>query len=136
MAQLRAGNAGNEHRLGASYLFLALQFAVDSLPYLLNLLLVVAALRLLDHMRENRYSAQSVGAAQRLASWCRRALTATVLANTGWNLLQLLFAQSLRVINSSVQIPVMSIAFMLGVLLLARFIAENKQLKDDNDLFV
>lgn len=136
LATLRESNAGNEHLLGASYVFLALQFGVDSLPYLFDLLLVFAALRLLDQMRADRYSAKSEAAAQRLSRLCGTALTATVLANIGWNLLQLLFAKSLRMINSSVQVPVVSIAFMLAVLLLARFIAENKQLKDDNDLFI
>jgi hypothetical protein len=40
------------------------------------------------------------------------------------------------VINGTVQIPVLTIAFVLAVLLLSRFIAENKRLKDDNDMFI
>jgi hypothetical protein len=39
-------------------------------------------------------------------------------------------------LNSSLQIPVLSIAFVLATLLMARFIGENKQLKDDYDMFI
>ena len=39
-------------------------------------------------------------------------------------------------IFSNLKIPVFSVAFMLAVLLLTRFVSENKQLKDDNDMFI
>ena len=136
IASLLAGNAGNEHLLGATYGFLALQFIVDALPYVLDVLIIFAALQLLDEFRADRYSAASVAAATRLSRLCAAALAATALATVALNLLQLLFARSLLVINSSVQIPLTSLAFVLAVLLLARFVSENKQLKDDNDMFI
>lgn len=133
---LRTGNTGNEHLLSASYVFLVLQFAVDALPYVLNVLVVFSVLRLLGEMRSNRYSNESVEAARKLSRLCGLALAVIVLTNIAFNLLQLLFARMLMVINSSVQIPILSIVFVLAVLLLAQFIAENKQLKDDNDMFI
>lgn len=136
IAALRAGNAGNEHLLGASYVFLVLQFFVDSLPYILNISVVFAALRLLSEMQSDRYSAETAAAAERVSKLCAAALTATVLSNIGFNLLQLLCAKSLMVINGSLQIPVFSITFVLAALLLTRFVTENKQLKDDNDMFI
>ncbi len=136
LAALRAGNTGNEHLLGLSYAFLALQFVVDALPYVFNIFVVRAALGLLDEMRVDRYSGASVAQSIRLARLCRTALAATVLAGIAFNLLQLIFAGRLLVVNSSVQIPVLSIAFVLAVLLVARFIEENKRLKDDNDMFI
>lgn len=136
MAALRAGNTGDGQPLGMSYFFLAVQCLVDALPYLLDVLVVFAALRLLDELRMNRYSARSVAAAERLARLCGRALAAVMLTNTAFNLAQLLAARTLLAINSTVQVPVLSVAFVLAVLLLARFFAENKQLKDDNELFI
>lgn len=133
---LRAGNAGNEHLLGTSYFFLVLQFIVDALPYVLNVFVVFSALRLLEELREDRYSAETVAATGRMSRLCVAALAVTVLTSIGFNLFQLLFAKSLMVINSTVGIPVFSIAFVLAALLLTRFIAENKQLKDDNDMFI
>jgi len=133
---LQAGNIGNEHLLGASYIFLVLQFVVDALPYALNILVIFTALRLLNEMQADRYSAETVAAAGQISKLCAAALVAMVLANVGFNLLQFLFAKSLFVINSSVQIPVLSITFVLATLLLTRLVTENKQLKDDNDMFI
>lgn len=136
IASLKAGNIGNENLLGASYFFLILQFMADALPYLMDVFVVFAALRLLREMRADRYSAETVAAAQRMSRLCSVALAVTVLSNIGFNLLQLLFAKSLMVLNSSVQIPVFPITFVLAALLLTRFVTENKQLKDDNDMFI
>lgn len=133
---LWSGNTGNEHLLGVTYVFLALQYAVDALPYIFDVLVVFAALRLMGEVRVNRYSDESVESAGRLSHLCRTTLAVTVLINVAFNLLQLLFARMLMVINNSVHIPLLSIVFVLAVLLLARFIAENKKLKDDNDMFI
>jgi hypothetical protein len=133
---LRAGNVGNEHDLGTSYVFLWLQFAVDVLPYVLDVWVIFAALRLLDAVRADRYSEGAVAATTRLSRYCAVALVVTVLTNMGFNLLQLLFAKMLRSVNVSVSIPIFSIVFVLAALLLTRFVAENKQLKDENDAFI
>ncbi len=136
IAALRAGNTGNEHLLGVSYAFLVLQYAVDALPYVFNVLVVFAGIRLLGEIQADRYSNESVEAAGKLSHLCGAALAATVLTNIGFNLLQLLFARSLMIINSSLKIPILSVGFVLGALLLSRLLAENKQLKDDNDMFI
>lgn len=106
------------------------------MPYIFDVLVVFSALRLLGEIRANRYSDGSVEAAGKLSRLCGNALAATVLANITFNILQLLFARKLMVINNSVQIPYLSIVFMLAALLLARFIAEDKKLKDENNMFI
>jgi len=136
IAALRAGNVGNEHLLGVTYVFLVLQFIVEALPYFLSVLIVFAAKRLLGEMQADRYSAETIAASELVSRLCAATLAVTILAGIGYNLLQLLFSGSLVVISGSVQIPVFSIIFVLASLLLTRLIAENKQLKDDNDLFV
>lgn len=116
--------------------FLALQWAVSALPYLLDLVIVHAARLLLAELAADRYSEAAVAAAERLAALCRKALVAVVLTNVGFNLLQMLFADSLLVIDGFLYLPLFSVAFVLAALLLARFLAENRQLKQDNDLFI
>ncbi len=135
-ATLRAGNVGNERALGVSYVFLILQYLVDTLPYMLDVLVVFSSLRLLGALRHNQYSAESVSAAERLSHLCGQVLAATILTNIGFNLLQLVFAKRLNVLNGTVELPLLSLAFVLAILLLARFIGENKRLRDDNDLFI
>jgi hypothetical protein len=136
MTALKASNAGNENLLGASYVFLLLQFAVDALPYVLDTLVVLAALRLLCELLADRYSSATLAATDRMTRLCAGALIATVLVNISFNVLQLLFAEALRVVNVSLNIPLFSIVFVLSALLLTRFVAESKKIKDDNDMFI
>ncbi|MEG2037889.1 MAG: hypothetical protein RRZ93_07855, partial [Ruthenibacterium sp.] len=110
---LRAGNTDAAVQLGASYVFLGLRALVDALPYVLDIFVVFAGMRLLRELAENRYGEGAVLAAERLAKLCAWTLGATVLSHAAFNLLQLLFAKALRVVNSSVQLPLFSIAFVL-----------------------
>ncbi len=134
-AALRSGNVGNEDALGASYVFLGLKFLVEALPWALDTVAAFAAMALLSAMGTDRYSEETVLAAERLSRWCAAALAAVLLSNIGFNVLQLVFAGALRTIESSLSIPVISVAFVLAVLLFARVVAENRRLKGDNDLF-
>jgi len=97
---------------------------------------IFAALRLLDAMRADRYSAETVAAVRQLSKLCAAALAVTLSVNIGFNLFQFLSAKSLIVMNGSVQLPVFSITFVLAVLLISRLVTENKQLKDDVDMFI
>jgi hypothetical protein len=135
-AALRAANAGSEDTLGWSYVFLTLKFIVDALPWALDTVTVFIALELLAAMRTDRYSEETALASARLSRWCAKALAAVVLSNIGFNALQLLFAGALRTVESTLSIPVVSVAFVLAVLLLTRIVAENRRLKSDNDLFI
>ncbi|MCL2867467.1 MAG: hypothetical protein FWF47_06890, partial [Clostridia bacterium] len=136
VAALQAGNNGNEHLLGMSYVVLVLQYITDVLPYAFNVPVIFAALRLLDAMRADRYSAETVAAVRQLSKLCAAALAVTLSVNIGFNLFQFLSAKSLIVMNGSVQLPVFSITFVLAVLLISRLVTENKQLKDDVDMFI
>lgn len=127
----RAANTSGS--LGLTYGFLGLQWLVDALPYVLDLWVVFAAMEV---TAAERYSEEMTEAADRLAKRCARALIWTVLTNCGFNLLQLLCARYLRIVNGVVLLPVYSVAFTLAALLLARLLKENRELKADNDLFV
>lgn len=124
--EIRESNTGGG--LGLTYGFLALRLLVDALPYLLDVWALLAAQELL--------AAEAYSAADRLARRCALSLAVTVGSNGLLNLMQLLFARSLRTVSSLVMLPVQSMVLVLAALLLARLLRENKRLKDDNDLFV
>jgi len=132
-AVLRAGNTG---QLGTTYIFLVLRHVVGAIPYGFNIIIVFAALRLLTAFSEDKYSAETVCAAKYVSKICAVSLIVTVITAAGFNLLQFMFIRQLVVVNSNLDFPVTSILFVLGALLLTRYIAENKQLKDENDQFV
>lgn len=134
--ELRAANVGNEHALGLSYGFLVLQCLANALPYGLDVMVALWAIALLGELSANRYSDASVAAAGWLSRLCAAALIIIVMVNVGFNLLQLLFLRGLMVIHTSVEIPLLSMIFVLVTLLLAQYVKENKRLKDDNDMFI
>lgn len=129
--EIRESNTGGG--LGLTYGFLALRLLVDALPYLLDVWALLAAQELLA---AEAYSEARTAAADRLARRCALSLAVTVGSNGLLNLMQLLFARSLRTVSSLVMLPVQSMVLVLAALLLARLLRENKRLKDDNDLFV
>ena len=122
----------------ANYVLRVLKFFGNALPYVFNMLIVFTALRLSDKMRADRYSAETVAAARRISRLCSLSLATTVLINIGFELLQYFLGPALLadLSGNSVESPVFSIAFVLSALLLSRLVTENKQLKDDNDMFV
>ena len=136
IAVLQAGNVGNESLLGASYAFAALQYFVDVLPYGIDILVVFAGIRLVHHLTIDRYSEATVLAASRLSRLCGKTLSITVLTIAAFNLLQLIVAKQLFRINTAVQVPLFSVAFVLAALIFSRLIAENKLLKEDNDSII
>jgi len=129
-------NTASQDGLWVSMVFLGLQYLVNALPYILNVIVVFSGLRLLYELQADRYSQASVDAAGKLTQRCCQSLIIIMLTSVNFNLLQLAFVKNLRVLNTVVQVPILSIAFLLTVLLLSRYIWENKQLKDDNDMFI
>jgi len=136
VAELRAGNIGNEHLLGASCVFLVMRYAVEVTPYVLNIWLIMLTLLLLEELKKDPYSSETVRASDRISGYCAVALAVTTLSGIGFNLLQLMMLSTLRTINVSVNIPVLSIVFLLAALMLTRFVSDNKRLKDENDAFI
>lgn len=136
LAALKEGNQDSRGNLGMSQVFLLIRYAVDVLPYVLDLAVVFAANTLLAQLGKDRYAEEAVSAARGLSRLCGISLSISLLANAFFNIIQLLFIKKLLVMNSMVQIPLISIVFVLGVLLLSRYISENQELKTDNDSFI
>lgn len=128
--------SGMDPRLPLTCGFLILGSAVSALPYAMDILITFSAIRLMEPLRADRYSDEAVAAAERLSKRCVRALSVSVLANIGFHLLQLLLSRQLLSTSVEINVPLFSIAFVFGVLLLARYVRENQQLKRDNDLFI
>ena len=127
---------GENLSLTMSYFFLVLQFLVNALPYLLDILVVCMSVHVIEEFVENRYSDQAVTAAGKLAHFCAESLAVTAAASVLFNILQFAFGSRLYQVNVMVVVPVVSVIFVLAVLMLARYIQEDQKLKQDNDLFI
>jgi len=136
LSSLLGNNADVQSGAGLSGLFLVLQFCVNALPYVLDILVITFGRHLLDAYVQDPFSERTTIAGKRLSRLCINALTATVLATVGFNLLQLLFASTLLVVNGKLVVPVFSLAFVLATLLLSNLLSGTKALKDENDLYI
>lgn len=133
---LYAGNMGLDYGISTSESFLFMQYAVMALPYLLNIVVVLAIIELLEEIGKDRYSDAAALKAESLTKLCRKTLTVIVLTSMGFHLLQFMFMKNLQVANTALEIPFMSLIFILSVLMLTQFVRENKTLKQDNDMFI
>ena len=106
------------------------------LPAVLGIRTVFFALDLLAEFSLDRYSENTVREAEKLSRFCILALELTVGVSALLSVLQLRFINELSSVNFSVEIPLVSIGFILLLLMLSGFIKESKALKEDNDSFI
>ena len=138
IGEIGALNEANTVRSGLelSWFVIVLRALEEAVPCALSLFALYLSRKLLDTAVEDRFSEGTLMLSQRLARFCRAALTAEVLVCAGVYLLQLVLAPQLRSISFQVEFPVSCVAVALAALLLSRLLGEGKELKEDNDLFV
>lgn len=120
---------------GAAVFAEAVSFIICAAPYVFDLLVASAGIVLIDTLSTDM-SAETVQAAERLAARAKTALYVSAAAIPEYNLCRVAFAGITGSVNTHVVIMVGSLAFTLAALLLSRLIADNKQLRDENDMFV
>lgn len=133
---IKTANTGTQGGLGLTYLFVIIGFAVDSIASLVSIAIVFSAITFLTEYSSDAYSEGVVAASAKLSQVCTVGLVVTVCSNTAFNLLQLIFMSNLRTINSFINIPLFSVAFALGALILCKIVMASKSLKDDNDSII
>lgn len=134
--RMHIDNSGNYHLFNINYIFLGLGAIVKYLHYILNILIVFSAMPLLQELKIDRHSEETIAAGKALSKVCRQALSIIVLTNIGYNILQLLFRSKIFTINSYVNLPLFSILFVLACLLLVQLLEENRFLKDESDSII
>ena len=99
-------------------------------------LLPFSGITLITEFSADPYSEDAIKVSENLSAICKTGLMITVCSNAAFNILQLLFMQTLRNINSLIQIPLVSLVFVLGALIFSRMVFSNKALKDENDSII
>ena len=114
--------------------FAVIRQLVAAVPPAASILVIFRSVGLLDLLRED--AGGTISAAKALSRLCVQSLAVSVSSIAALNLLQLILCDQLRNVQITVVLPVLELALVLVILLLTRYMAENKQLKDDNDLFI
>ena len=87
-------------------------------------------------MKTDRYSEETLARAHWVSRLCAGSLATSLVTTVVLNLGQLLFLGELTRVSIQVVFPITAVAFLLGVLLVVKFLEENRVLKEDNDLFI
>ena len=115
--------------------FAAARLAAQLMPYLFDIIITIRLLDLLQNtMGEEQHSIEK--AAEKVSRSCCAALGVTAAVTALINIIQMVFMQLLTNIYVTVDVPVVSMAFVIMILLLTRLLIENKKLRDDNSLFI
>lgn len=131
---------------GVISLFAASQTGIDKgfgivllvaelIPYLFDIAIIIRVLKLSD-IASREEQEDIVEAANQVSSICCMALGLTTAITAAINIIQIAMMRWLSNINVTVNIPVVSIAFTVMILLFSRLLIENKSLRDDNNLFI
>lgn len=95
------------------------------------------ALRLINTLGpDGRITDETVAEAEGFYRYSAKALASIVLISMGADLAKLLLIKLSNDNNVNVSLPILPLIFCLAALIVSRFIAAHKQLRDDNDLFV
>lgn len=111
-----------------------LLFATNALPYFLDIAITFAVLDVL-----HAYSAETpllVQKAENMSRICCIALALISTSNVIVNTVHILLINRLSAFSVSLNIPFVSLGFVLAILLCARLLIKNRRLSDDNELFV
>lgn len=131
-----AANEGTESGLGITYVFTIMKFIVGSVPNAVSILVIFSGIRLTTEFSADPYSEDAIKVSENLSAVCKTGLIVTVCSNAAFNILQLLFIQTLRNISSLIQIPLVFLVFVLGTFIFSRMVLANKTLKDENDSII
>lgn len=105
------------------------------LPYLFDTAILFRLLALLEVAEQGELAgvARSAAGVSRI---CCLALGITTAVTAAANLLQVAVMHWLSNISVTVDIPIVSMAFTVMVLLFSHLLVENKELREDNELFI
>ena len=112
-----------------------LKTAATLLTLLLDILVSLHMLALLESAATEEQEGLADAASRLIRTSCT-ALACTAGASALVHAVQILLLPSLTDANATVELPVIDIFFILVILLLSRLLIENKQLREDNSLFI
>lgn len=130
---------------GLDFLVEMLRFSVNVIPLILDIMVIRDAIKLViafnnseitNETAENSKKDSLAAASEKLCKTCSRALGVSVGAIAAFNLLQVLLSRYLSNVLTYAKSPITSLVFAGIVFLMARLMIENKELKEDNDLFI
>ncbi len=124
-----------DHPSATDAVYAAVRFLCGAVPYVMDVLVIAAGLRLVKTLLTEEKEGLS-DAAGLLGRRCRIALCVTAGSVAVFNMFQAVFMKYLPETDTNVSLPLVSVVLCLVALLLSELLQENKRLQEDNDLFI
>lgn len=116
--------------------FLLAKAVVEALPLLLDLALVHRVLALLDAAGEEPFGETAAESAKRLALAAKWVVFVQAAAQAAFQLAQLAAADRLRSTAVTVKLPLFSMIFGVGAMVLAQWMTRGQEMREENDSFI
>ena len=117
-----------------TYVMMVFGSLVQALPMLLNIITVISAMDLVEALRDD--SPMAGFYAHRLSRWCTGALAMSLCASVLYHVCQMVLMPYLRRSATNVNLPIVSLVFVVICMVIARLVEENKRLRDEQDLYI
>ncbi len=118
----------------ADFLIAILHFIANAFPYTADIAVALALRDIVLHYEDN--SVLLTQKAKTMSRLCCIALAVTTALGVFVNAVHIVLLQYCSDFTVSLNIPIVSLAFVLGALLFARLIIENRQLREDNEMII
>ncbi len=118
----------------AEFLIAVLHFIASAFPYAADIAVALSVRDIILHYEDN--SVLLTQKAKNMSRLCSISLAVTTSINTIVNIIHILLLQHCSDFTVSLNIPLVSLMFVLGALLFARLITENRQLQEDNEMII
>jgi hypothetical protein len=119
---------------GYAFWGLTLKAVFDGANLLLTLLIALWTVKLIDTLSNDSEDLRAV--TETLCSLSRVSLVLCAVSSVMLNIFNVLFIDRLNNVEAHLYIPITEIGFALIILLLTRLLIENKNLREDNELFI
>lgn len=135
LSDIQAVQGGNGMQgLLPTYIMMVFGSLVQALPMVLNVITVISAMDLVEALRDK--SPMAGFYAHRLSRWCTGALALSLCASVLYHVCQMVLIPWLVHSSTTVDLPVVSMVFVVLCMVVARLVEENMRLQDEQDLFI
>lgn len=133
---LRQSNTMTGMDFGLTDTFIILRALVGSILLVFDIWILWVGLELIEHLKVDRFNESISSIFKRIEQICMKSIVTYVLATVSINVLQLMVAKDLLVSDFNIEIPMTQLMIVLITMLLSRYFAESRKIKEENDLFV
>ncbi len=117
-------------------IFLILRYIVSIIPYITAIVIIVMVQKFLGEYGKSGVSDETVVLGNKVSDVAIKAAIISVLTNIGFNILQMIFFRDLLDTYTKVELPMISLIFILAMPLITKLITTSKEIKEENEMFV